>query len=135
MVGYSGERKRKRRKKGSSVRIPGGSSRSPGGSVNFPGGSMSIPGGSVTIPAGRLKPKHRRHRSVPASQGRLKPVFKKGGRYKHGAHFMGGSLSAHDGHRVFHGATNSFYPAVDRDNLRHINYRGMKHASVRGTTI
>jgi len=96
---------------------------------------MAIPGGSVAIPGGRLRPKHRRHRSVPAPQGKLRPVHRKGSSYKHGAHFLGGSLSRNDGHRVFHGAVNSFFPALDRSNLRHINYRGIKHAAVRGSVI
>ena len=113
----------------------GGSSRVPGGSSRLPAGSMSVPGGSLQVPGGRLRPKGRRHRSVPARQGRLQPRHAKGSRYKHGAHFLGGSLSEHDAHRVFSGAQNSFYPALNRSNLRHINYSGIKHAAIRGSVI
>ena len=92
-------------------------------------------GGSSRIPGGRLKPKHKKHRSIPANQGRIPPVYRRGSNYKHGAHFLGGSLSKHDGQKIFHGAENSFYPAVDRSRIRDINYRGIKHAAYVSSVI
>ena len=117
----------KRQKKGGSRILYGGSS-------HIPAGSMSV-GGSISVPGGRLRPKHRRHRSIPASQGKLRAVHKKGSQYKHGAHFLGSSLSKHDAHRVFGGALNAFYPALDRSRMRDINYRGIKHAVYTGSVI
>ena len=127
-------RKRARKKRGSSTAIPGGSRILYGGSSHIPAGSMSV-GGSMSVPGGRLTHRSIRHRSIPASQGKLRAVHQKGSRYKHGAHFLGGSLSSKDSHRVFGGAQNTFYPALDRSRIRDINYRGVKHAAYRGSTI
>jgi hypothetical protein len=89
----------------------------------------------MSIPGGRLKPKHKRHRSMPARQGSIRPVYRRESAYKHGAHFVGGSLSAHEGQRIFNGAQNTYYPALDRSRMRDINYRGTKHTAYSGKVI
>lgn len=97
-------------------------------------GSSRLPGGSSRLPGGALRAYTKRSR--PANQGKHRPVVRKAAsNYLHGSHFVGGSLSKHDGIRVFQGAQNTYYPAMNRALRRHIDYKGLKHTFVRGNTI
>ena len=74
------------------------------------GGASRIPGGASNLTAGAS--------SLPG-----------------GASFLGGSLSKREGPRIFQGKQNTYYPAINRAERRHIDYRGVKHTHYTGGII
>lgn len=98
--------------KGGSSRLPGGKMGTslPGGGSNLPGGSSRLPGGSSSLPGGASR--------LPG-----------------GSSFLGGSLSKHDGMRIFQGRHNTYFPALNRAQRRYVDYRAMKATHIQGDRI